>query len=77
MTIAITWLLSLLPRLFADPPLPPLLQIDISAYVVRTQTQLTVRNDGKAEAASLLLCDPHAQHLAYLEVRTDREIGIG
>lgn len=53
-------------------PIPPLPhrrpQVDLTGFVVRVATQLTVRNDGKQEAASLLLCESQLGHLAFLEV---------
>ena len=55
------------------PRRPPRPQIDISGHVVRTKLQLTVRNDGGSPAASVLLCDPQGDRLAFLEVRA----GVG
>lgn len=60
-------------RLFAGGPRrsprpPPRPQIDISDFVVHEQLQLSVRNDGRDAAPSLLLCDRNLARAAYLEV---------
>lgn len=57
------------------PSRPARPQIDISGHVVRSKLQLTVRNDGGSPAASVLLCDPQADRLAFLEVRLGVLVG--
>lgn len=49
-------------------PPPPWPQIDLSDFVVHEQLQLSVRNDGRDAAPSLLLCDRNLARAAYFEV---------
>lgn len=44
-------------------------KIDVATFTARHQSQLTVRNDGKAPVSTLLLCEPNMAHVATLEVR--------
>jgi hypothetical protein len=59
---------------------PWVLQIDVATFTARHQSQLTVRNDGKAPVSTLLLCEPNMAHVATLEVWAPagrREGGVG